>query len=145
MPSFERVKSFVIKEYEVDEEMRAIKDPADTTHLIEQVREPKVSNKDVFRPPTLMVKEGIVAAVPEAVPTVPVIGAVDGSELVEKMSKLSINTIMALEKMTAAMERQGPGQRRMSYPPRAGYLDPAKSRSSTPLPADLSDKDARET
>lgn len=145
LPDFERVKSFVMKEYEVDEEMRAMEDPADATHLIEQVREPKVGSKDLFRPPTLVVKEGIVAAVPDAA-SVPVITATtDGNELVEKMSKLSINTIMALEKMTAAMERQGPGQRRMSYPPRAGYLDPAKSRSGAPLPADLSDKDARET
>lgn len=72
------------------------------------MRELKVRSKDLFRPLTLIIKEGIVTAIPDTA-SIPIIAATtDGNKLVEKISKLLINTIIALEKITAAIERQGP-------------------------------------
>lgn len=69
------------------------------------MRELKVRSKDLFRLLTLIIKEGIVTAIPDTT-SIPVITATtNGNKLVEKISKLLINTIIALEKITAIIER----------------------------------------
>jgi len=129
------VVKHIAGEQAIREKVAELGKPVDASRLIEQANV-RTTLKDSEQLSAPRVRDGAIIA-----PAMEEARASGNDALIEQFSKLSINSTLAMEKMAAAMDRQrtGPGQQ-----PRAGYLDPARSRYGAPLPSNLSDKSPQE-
>lgn len=145
-PDMAAVVKYVFEEQRSQRKVSELGRRVDVSHLIEEpkLRKDGGSSGERKAENAPLVRDGAIVAPTVAVPAV----AVDADSLIEKFGQLSINsanaTAQAITELASAIKQQQ-GRPATTYQMRPGYLDPAKSRNGAPLPADLSDKDSRET